>query len=147
MTSPRRSITLPADFPDIVVLCGSTRYVDEFNRYRKSLTEQGHIVLAIEIVTTQAAGQDPQHVNPELKARLDQTHLRKIDLADWVFIVTGVTGYFGESTTAEIRYAVAHGKPVWFSTAAAHVRATEAGLIPDLPARCPATAEEIPDGN
>ena len=99
--------------PPITVLCGSTRFVDEFNRQAKELTEAGHIVLSIEVVTTQARDQDPQHANPELKARLDELHKRKIDLADEV-LVLNVGGYLGESTRSEIAYADRVGKPVRF---------------------------------
>jgi len=97
--------------PCITVLCGSTRFVDEFNRQRKKLTEQGEIVLAIEVVTTQVRDHDPQHVNPRLKARLDELHRRKIDLADRV-LVLNVGGYIGQSTRSEIEYAHRLGKPI-----------------------------------
>lgn len=99
--------------PEIVVLCGSTRFVDEFNRQRKELTEAGIIVLSIEVVTTQARDVDPQHVNPTLKAALDELHLRKIDLADRVHVLN-VDFYIGESTTREIEYATKLGKPITY---------------------------------
>lgn len=38
-------------------------------------------------------------------------HLRKIDMADEVYVIN-VGGYIGSSTKAEIRYAMATGKPV-----------------------------------
>jgi hypothetical protein len=97
--------------PEIVCLCGSTRFVDAFNHYRRRFTEDGLIVLAIEVVTTQVRDEDPQHVNPALKARLDELHKRKIDLADSVFVLN-VGGYVGVSTSSEIAYAQAIGKPV-----------------------------------
>lgn len=97
--------------PTIVVLCGSTRFVDEFNRQRKILTEHGQIVLSIEVVTTQAPTEDPQHVDPNLKERLDELHKRKIDLADEV-LVLNVGGYIGDSTRSEIDYAEKAGKPI-----------------------------------
>jgi hypothetical protein len=97
--------------PRIVCLCGSTRFVQEFNRQRKVLTEAGEIVLSIEIVTTQAREHDPQHADPGLKTRLDELHKRKIDLADYI-LVLNVGGYVGESTRSEIEYATAHGKDV-----------------------------------
>ena len=114
-------------FPPIVCLCGSTRFVDEFNRQRKELTEHGEIVLSIEIVTTQAREHDPQHADPALKARLDELHKRKIDLADYV-LVLNVGGYIGESTRSEIAYATAHGKPVRYLT-------TNAAPAPASPTR------------
>ena len=97
--------------PTITVLCGSTRFVETFNEQRKSLTEAGHIVLSIEVVTTQAREVDPQNVNPGLKARLDELHKRKIDLAEDV-LVLNVGGYIGESTRSEIEYAHRIGTPV-----------------------------------
>ncbi len=98
-------------FPPIVCLCGSTRFVAEFNRQRKALTEAGQIVLSIEIVTTQHRYDDPQHADPALKAWLDELHKRKVDLADYV-LVLNVGGYIGDSTRSEIAYAHAHGIPV-----------------------------------
>ena len=115
--------------PPIVCLCGSTRFVDVFNDYRKRLTENGETVLSIEVVTTQAREDDPQHTDPDLKARLDELHRRKIDMADYVLVVSDATGYFGESTRGEIEYAVKNGKPVEFAEPAAKQRAYELELI------------------
>lgn len=90
--------------PLIVTLCGSTRFVEDFNYWRKELTLQGQIVLSIEIVTTQSKEEDPQHCDPETKAMLDELHLRKIDLSDYIFVINK-GGYIGESTRREIKYA------------------------------------------
>jgi hypothetical protein len=97
----------------VVCLCGSTRFVEHFNEWRKRLTYEGKIVLSIEIVTTQAAHEDPQHVNASLKSMLDELHLRKIDLSTEVMILN-VDGYIGESTRREMNYALAQGKPIRF---------------------------------
>lgn len=99
------------DSPEIVCLCGSTRFVDHFNHWRKQLTEHGKIVLSIEIVTTQSKESDPQHIDPDLKRRLDELHLRKIDLADRVMVLN-VGGYIGDSTKNEIAYAKRMRKPI-----------------------------------
>ena len=99
--------------PAIVCLCGSTRFVDEFNRQRVALTRAGQIVLSIEIVTTQPPGDDPQHADPWLKARLDALHKCKIDLADYI-LVLNVGQYIGPSTRSEISYAVQTGTPVHY---------------------------------
>ena len=42
---------------------------------------------------------------------LDELHLRKIDLADEVY-VQNVGGYIGDSTANEIAYATSKGKPI-----------------------------------
>ena len=97
--------------PKIVCLCGSTRFVETFNEYRKKFTYDGCIVLSIEIVTSQSKKDDPQFINSELKLMLDELHKRKIDLADEVFVLN-VGGYIGDSTRSEIEYATKHGKPI-----------------------------------
>ena len=98
-------------FPPVVCLCGSTRFVDAFNEWRRRLTLQREIVLSIEIVTTQSKDEDPQHSSPEVKEMLDDLHLRKIDLADYVMVLD-VDGYIGYSTRKEGEYAQSLGKPI-----------------------------------
>jgi len=106
-----KEVRRPVGFPKIVCLCGSTRFVDHFTEWQKRLTVAGNIVLSIEIVTTQTHEDDPQHCDPELKVRLDELHLRKIDLADEV-VVLNVGGYIGESTRKEIEHAKRTGKGI-----------------------------------
>lgn len=46
--------------------------------------------------------------------QMDELHLRKIDLADEVFIVN-IYDYIGDSTSREVGYAMKHGKKIrWF---------------------------------
>jgi len=110
-TPDRRTIILPRSFPPIVTLCGSTRFVEQFNAARRRLTGEGIAVLSIEIVTSQSIVDDPQHVDPELKRRLDELHFRKIDLSDFALILN-VRDYIGHSTGNEIDYAYEIGVPV-----------------------------------
>lgn len=100
-----------SDRPEIVTLCGSTRFVEEFNYVRQRLTLQGQIVLSIEIVTTQQLDEDPQHVNRPNKEMLDALHLHKIRMSDYIFVLNK-RGYIGESTAREIEYARKLGKPI-----------------------------------
>ncbi len=53
-------------------------------------------------------------VTAEQKTALDALHLRKIDVADRVLIVNPC-GYVGDSTSRQIAYARAAGKPVSFT--------------------------------
>ena len=46
-----------------------------------------------------------------MKEMLDDMHLRKIDLADEIFVIN-VGGYIGESSRREIGYAEKKGKKV-----------------------------------
>ncbi|MFJ7325987.1 hypothetical protein ACIQVN_06990 [Streptomyces cyaneofuscatus] len=63
------------------------------------------------VAEDRAAGES---ITDERKAALDALHLRKIDLADRVLVVIP-GGYVGESTSREIAYAHAAGKPVSFT--------------------------------
>lgn len=94
------------DGSEIVCLCGSARFADEFRAVAQALALTGVIVVApadLEHPPTAAE-----------KAVLDALHLRKIDLADRVLVVNP-GGYLGESTRREIAYARSRGKPVQFT--------------------------------
>ena len=94
----------------IVTLCGSTRFKDAFIETQKRLTLEGHIVISVGLFGH--AGDDDVW-KPGVKEMLDDMHLRKIDLADEVFVVN-VGGYIGQSTRREIAYALQTGKKITF---------------------------------
>ncbi|MFT3944711.1 MAG: hypothetical protein QM705_12945 [Ancrocorticia sp.] len=94
------------DRPQIVCICGSTRFRDEMAAANQQLTLAGKIVVAPAVF--QHSG---DVITDEQKQLLDELHLRKIDLADAVFVVDP-GGYIGESTTREIAYARSTSKPV-----------------------------------
>ncbi len=97
---------LVPDRPQIVCICGSARFVAEMRAANRELTFAGVIVLA--------PGEAGGVIADEQKAALDALHLHKIDLADRVLVVNP-GGYVGESTSREIAYARAVGKPVSFT--------------------------------
>jgi nucleoside 2-deoxyribosyltransferase len=100
--------------PEIVCICGSTRFVDEMSVANRDLTLAGAIVLAPGVFLRVEDRDADASITPEQKASLDELHLRKIDLADRVLVVNP-GGYVGESTSREIAYACATGKPVSFT--------------------------------
>lgn len=104
----------PPGFPTIVCLCGSTRFKDAWYEQTKRLTHEGNIVLGVGDLDTSEAGRTTNvPLDPDLKAKLDELHLRKIDLSDEV-LVLNVGGYVGESTRREIEYARQTGKRLRF---------------------------------
>lgn len=117
--------------PLIVCLCGSTRFYDEFQQANYDLTMRGEIVLSVGFYPHAKArhvhGEGVGHDSVE-KVTLDELHKRKIDLANYVLVVSR-DGYFGESTRGEIAYAVARERPVKFAEPMAQKRAREMGLI------------------
>lgn len=93
--------------PIVVCLCGSTRFKAEFEVANREATMIGAVVVAPGIF----GHADGITLSPEQKTQLDALHLRKIDMADVVWVIAP-GGYIGESTRREIEYAGRHGKPV-----------------------------------
>jgi hypothetical protein len=118
--------------PPVVCLCGSTRFYEAFQQANYEQTMAGEIVLSVGFYphakATHGHGEGVGHDSAE-KVSLDELHKRKIDLADYVLVVSDESGYFGDSTASEIQYAAEHGKPVRFVVAAAEKRADEMDLF------------------
>ena len=105
--------------PDVVVLCGSSRFTAAmavlawiFER------DEGVITMGLHLLPQSYIDEHIGHPVPDHLAeaegvaeKMDELHLRKIDLADRVFIVN-LGGYIGDSTRREIEYAKRHGKPI-----------------------------------
>lgn len=103
----------PETMPEIVCLCGSTRFWELFRDHGLRLTLENKIVLSIGV----NAPDSMVLANPETeegknqKAMLDELHKRKIDIADRIFVLNK-DQYIGTSTAGEIAYAVALGKTI-----------------------------------
>jgi hypothetical protein len=99
--------------PEVVCLCGSTRFYDEFMEANYRLTMEGKIVLSVGFFHHQAEKIHGEGVGctEEQKIMLDELHKRKIDLADAVLVINK-EGYIGSSTRSEIDYAKEHGKEI-----------------------------------
>ena len=98
--------------PKIVCLCGSTRFSEAYQRANLEETLAGKIILTIgcdmksDIDLFSEMGQISLDA---LKERLDELHLKKIELADEVLILN-IGQYVGNSTRREIEYAKEKGK-------------------------------------
>lgn len=96
-----------------ICLCGSTRFMDQFNAANRLLTLAGHVVYS---VATASSGDHPQLTMDE-KLLLDAVHLSKIDESEAVVIVgrqEDGTMYIGDSTRREMMYARVREKNVYF---------------------------------
>ena len=92
----------------VITLCGSTRFKDEFMEAQKRLTLDGNIVISVGLFGHSG---DNEVWIEETKEMLDDMHLRKIDMADEIYVIN-VDGYIGTSTRNEIEYAKRTGKVV-----------------------------------
>jgi len=97
--------------PEIICLCGSTRFTDEMLIKQWELTKEGKIVLSwCALPESYFKG---SHIGDAegVKDLVDEVHKRKIDLADKVLVIN-INNYIGESTRSEINYAIKTNKPV-----------------------------------
>ena len=92
----------------VITLCGSTRFKDEFMGVQKRLTLEGNIVISVGLFGHSG---DNEVWIEGTKEMLDDMHLRKIDMADEIYVIN-VDGYIGTSTRNEIEYAERTGKVV-----------------------------------
>ena len=91
---------------NVITLCGSTRFKEDFERVNRELTLAGNIVISVGCF-----GHAGDVFTEEQKVMLDDIHKRKIDMADAIYVINK-NGYIGESTKGEIKYAREHGKQV-----------------------------------
>ena len=92
----------------VITLCGSTKFKEHYLEAQKRLTLDGNIVISVGLFGHSG---DNEVWTEGTKAMLDDMHLRKIDMADEIFVIN-VGGYVGESTRSEIEYARQNGKAV-----------------------------------
>ena len=106
---------LPNDFPKIVCICGSTRFVKAYRKAEFDETFAGNIVLTIHC-NTKVDSVFLCMSSEELdlvKDNLFELHLHQIELADEI-LVLNVGDYIGNSTYKEIEYAIQHHKKIRF---------------------------------
>lgn len=94
----------------VITLCGSTRFKDAFLEAQKQLTLKGNIVISVGLFGHSG---DNEVWTEGTKEMLDDMHLRKIDMADEIYVIN-VDGYIGSSTRNEIEYAKRIGKGVCY---------------------------------
>ncbi|MBP8591383.1 nucleoside 2-deoxyribosyltransferase [Candidatus Shapirobacteria bacterium] len=95
-----------------VVICGSKRFRAEIRKFVKQLKSAG-----ITVYEPHLLGQGEwEHLSEDYKKfvalGLTHDHFYKIKMADVVFLYNK-DGYSGNSSTLEIGYAVALGKPIY----------------------------------
>ena len=68
----------------IITLCGSTKFKEQFLAEQKRLTLEGNIVISVGLFGHSG---DEEVWTEDTKEMLDEMHLRKIDLADEIFVI------------------------------------------------------------
>ena len=108
MRNPMNSWEKSDSKSNIITLCGSSKFKNEFLKVQKDLSLKGYLVLSLGLFGH--SGDDEAWVKKDL---LDRVHKQKIDMSSAIFIID-VDGYVGESTKNEIEYAINRGKTVYF---------------------------------
>lgn len=96
-----------------VVICGSRRFKSGIRKFAKKLKEKGVVVYEPYL---HEGGKEwdklSQKYRDFIALGLTHDHFYKVRMADVVFIYNK-NGYAGNSTTLEVGFAVALGKPVY----------------------------------
>ena len=92
---------------NIITLCGSIKFKDQFIKVQEKLTLEGNIVLTPNFFNNIKK----EEIDEKTKKMLDEMHRQKIDMSDEIYIIN-FGGYIGESTKAEIEYAKTKGKKI-----------------------------------
>ena len=90
---------------EIITLCGSTRFKEQFKEVERKLTLQGKIVLPPAIY----GKSDGIEYSTELAKNLFDLQIDKIKISHGIFVID-VGGYIGDSTKKEIGEAESMGK-------------------------------------
>lgn len=88
---------------EIITLCGSIRFKDDFLRMNRMLSLAGYIVL----MPAFSYGESSENVTEYL----EKLHRDKINLSDKICVIN-TDGYIGESTRKEIEYAKRNDKEI-----------------------------------
>ena len=92
---------------NIITLCGSIKFKDEFLKLQEKLTLDGNIVLTPNFFNNVKK----EEINLKTKKMLDEMHKQKIDMSDEIYVIN-FGGYIGESTKSEIEYAKTKDKKI-----------------------------------
>ena len=94
---------------NIITLCGSINFRDEFLKVQEKLVLEGNIVFTPNFFSNISK----EEISLETKEMLDKMHKQKIDMSDEIYVINQ-GGYIEESTKLEIEYAKSKGKKVTY---------------------------------
>ena len=98
--------------PKIICICGSSKFCDVAAVKKWEFEKEGMIAIGLHFLPSWYTEQTHHVAEFEgVASILDELHLRKIEMADEIFIVN-VNGYIGERTKFEIDYSKKLGKPI-----------------------------------
>lgn len=116
-----------------ICLIGSSRFLDRYQEVNRKLSLAGHVVYSIAAITSAAqVGSKEDPITPDEKETLDLVHLLKIQESEALYLITDETGYIGESTRREIKWAQMLGIKVYLTNHALEEHLLKY-IAPDIP--------------
>lgn len=94
---------------NIITLCGSIKFKDEFLKVQEKLVLEKNIVFTPNFFSNISK----EEISLETKKMLDKMYKQKIDMSDEIYVINP-GGYIGESTRSEIEYAKSKGKKITY---------------------------------
>ena len=94
---------------NIITLCGSIKFKNEFMKIQEKLTLEGNIVFTPNFFNNIKK----EEISLDTKKMLDEMHKQKIEMSDEIYVIN-CGGYIGESTKSEIEYAKTKGKKIYY---------------------------------
>ena len=113
--------------PKVITLCGSSKFIQVMAVCRWLLEkDEGVVTLGLHFLPNWYPTQVADHLAEaeDIADKLNELHLRKIDMSDEIFVVD-YQGYIGNDTKREIEYATVKGIPIRYYSK------EELGLIVD----------------
>ena len=92
---------------NIITLCGSIKFKNEFMKVQEKLTLEGNIVFTPNFFNNIKK----EEIRLDTKKMLDEMHKQKKEMSDEIYVIN-CGGYIGESTKSEIEYAKTKGKKI-----------------------------------
>ena len=93
---------------NVITLCGSIKFKNEFMKVQEELTLDGNIVFIPNFFNNLKG-----EIKKETKKMLDEMHRQKIDMSNEIYVIN-CGGYIGESTKLEIEYAKSLKKEIMY---------------------------------
>ncbi|MDO5568989.1 MAG: hypothetical protein Q4G04_02600 [bacterium] len=100
---------MPKEY-NVITLCGSTKFKEDFIRTQKELTLKGNIIITVGLFGHCG---DNEVWEDGVKELMDDMHKRRILMSNEIFVINK-NGYIGESTKSEIEFAKKHNKKITY---------------------------------
>lgn len=94
----------------VIILTGSCKFIDDFNRERERLTSEGNIVFFNRFFKVYNDDNE-DNIPYSIRFMIHELRTRNIDISDEIFVINK-EGYIDPITQSDINYAIRKGKSI-----------------------------------